>query len=166
VYYMAILPSGASDSTPPTVSITAPTTGATVSGSSVSLTANASDNVGVAGVQFKLDGVNLGSEDTTSPYSTTWDTTAATNGSHTLTAVARDVAGNNTTSSSITVTVSNSGGGAVQGDLNSDGHVTILDLSILLSHYGQAATASQGDINTDGTCNVLDLSILLSHYGA
>jgi hypothetical protein len=55
--------------------------------------------------------------------------------------------------------------GSLQGDLNSDGHVTILDLSILLSHYSQAATAAQGDINNDGTVTILDLSILLSHYG-
>src|SRR5438876_6257837 len=46
------------DVTPPTVSITAPTTGATVSGSAVMVSASASDNVGVAGVQFKMDGVN------------------------------------------------------------------------------------------------------------
>jgi hypothetical protein len=95
------------DTTAPTVSITAPSAGATVSGSSVSVTANASDNVAVAGVQFKLDGVNLGGEDTSSPYAVTWDTTAASNGSHTLTAVARDAAGNNTTSASVGVTVSN-----------------------------------------------------------
>jgi len=43
-----------------------------------SVTATAADNVGVVGVQFKVDGVNLGAEDTTSPYSFTWDTTAAT----------------------------------------------------------------------------------------
>jgi lysophospholipase L1-like esterase len=156
--------SGGGDTTAPTVSITAPTNGATVSGSSVSVTASASDNVGVVGVQFKLDGANLSSEDTTSPYSVTWDSTTASNGTHTLTAVARDAAGNTTTSTSVTVTVSN-GGGTGQGDLNGDGHVNILDLSILLSHYGQAATAAQGDINNDGTCNILDLSILLSHYG-
>src|SRR5205823_5352431 len=71
-------------------------------------TANASDNVGVAGVQFKLDGANLGTEDTAAPYSRTWDTTTAANGStHTLTAVARDAAGNTATSASVTVTVSN-----------------------------------------------------------
>ena len=95
------------DTTPPTVSMTAPTNGATVSGS-VAVTANASDNVGVAGVQFQLDGANLGAEDTASPYSISWDTTAASNGSHTLTAVARDAAGNRTTSSPVSVTVSNS----------------------------------------------------------
>ena len=56
------------DSTPPTVSLTAPTGGATVSGT-VTVSANASDNVGVVGVQFLLDGANLGAEDTTAPYS-------------------------------------------------------------------------------------------------
>jgi hypothetical protein len=61
----------------------------------------------VAGVQFRLDGANLGAEDTTSPYSVSWNTTTATNGTHTLTAVARDAAGNSTTWAGVTVTVSN-----------------------------------------------------------
>ena len=94
------------DGTAPTVSITAPTNNTTVSGT-VSATATASDNVGVVGVQFKLDGTNLGSEDTVVPYSTSWNTTTATNASHTLTAVARDAAGHTTTASTITVTVNN-----------------------------------------------------------
>ena len=99
---------GGGDTIAPTVSITTPSNGATVSGASVTVSATASDNVGVSGVQFKLDGANLGSEDTTSPYSITWDTTTASNGSHSLTAVARDAAGNTTTSSTVNVTVSNS----------------------------------------------------------
>jgi hypothetical protein len=99
------LSGGTTDSTPPTVSLTAPSNGATVSGTNVTLSANASDNVAVAGVQFQLDGSNLGSEDTSAPYATSWDTTQAQNGSHTLTAIARDAAGNSTTSSAITVTV-------------------------------------------------------------
>jgi len=94
------------DNSPPTVSITSPASGATVSGT-INVTANASDNQGVAGVQFKLDGANLGAEDTASPYAVSWNTTTASNGSHTLTAVARDSAGNSTTSSPVTVTVSN-----------------------------------------------------------
>jgi hypothetical protein len=98
-------PSG--DTTPPTVSISSPSAGATVSGSSVAITANASDNVALAGVQFRLDGSNLGSEDTSAPYSFTWNTTTTSNGSHTLTAVARDSSNNTTTSSGISVTVSN-----------------------------------------------------------
>src|SRR5262249_27577767 len=86
------------DTTAPTVSRTSPTNGATVSGT-ITVSANASDNVGVVGVQFKLDDVvNLGAEDTASPYSVTWNTVSATNGNHTLTAVARDAAGNTTSS--------------------------------------------------------------------
>src|SRR5206468_3434769 len=69
------------DATAPTVSITSPASGATVSGT-FTVTANASDNVGVAGVQFLLDGANLGAEDTAAPYSVSWSTTTATNGSH------------------------------------------------------------------------------------
>src|SRR6185295_2822114 len=92
------------DTTPPSVSMTAPANGSTVS-ATVTLTANASDNVRVVGVQFKVDGVNVGAEDTTSPYSAPWNTTSAANGSHTLTAVARDAAGNSRTSAAFTVTV-------------------------------------------------------------
>jgi len=98
------------DTTPPTVSMTAPANGTTVSGS-VTVSANASDNVGVVGVQFELDGAALGTEDKTAPYSIAWDSTSVANGSHTLTAVARDAAGNKTTATPVTVTVSNSSGG-------------------------------------------------------
>ena len=97
---------GTGDTTPPTVAITAPTQGSTVSGTA-SVSASATDDVGVAGVQFLLDGANLGTEDTTSPYSVSWDTTTAVNGSHTLAARARDAAGNSATSTSVTVTVDN-----------------------------------------------------------
>ncbi len=96
------------DTVPPTAALTAPANGATVSGN-VALSANASDNVGVAGVQFLMNGnpiPNL-TEDTTAPYSVTWNTTTVTNGTYTLTARARDAAGNTTTSAARTVTVSN-----------------------------------------------------------
>jgi hypothetical protein len=96
----------AGDTTPPTVSVSAPAGGSTVS-ATVLVTATAADNVGVAGVQFKLDGVNLGTEDTTTPYSVSWDTTTATNANHTITAVVRDAAGNTATSAPVSVTVSN-----------------------------------------------------------
>jgi hypothetical protein len=94
------------DPTPPTVSMTAPAEGATVSGS-ITVSANATDNVGVYGVRFLVDGARIGSEDKTSPYSIPLDTTTLINGPHSLTALARDVAGNQTTSSPVTVTVSN-----------------------------------------------------------
>ena len=98
------------DTTPPTVSMTAPEGGATVSGSSVSLAATASDASGIAGVQFLLDGSPLGAEDTTSPYGLTWDSTTVANGSHTLAARARDGSGNAATSAPVTVKVENGGG--------------------------------------------------------
>ena len=81
-----------SDVTPPTVSITRPLAG-TVSGN-VLIEATAADNVGVVGVQFKLDGANLGAEDVSAPYSMNWDSTGVTDGPHGLTAEVRDAAGN------------------------------------------------------------------------
>jgi chitodextrinase len=98
-----------SDTTSPAVSVSAPAGGSTASGT-ITVTANASDNVGVAGVQFKVDGVDVGAEDTGAPYSVQWNTTSAANGNHGITAVARDGAGNSTTSESVTVVVSNAPG--------------------------------------------------------
>jgi PKD repeat protein len=73
--------------------IAAQACGTTVSGS-LTVSATATDNVGVVGVQFKLDGANLGAELIASPYSYLWNTATAVNGCHTLSAVARDAAGN------------------------------------------------------------------------
>jgi glucose/arabinose dehydrogenase len=95
------------DTTGPTVSITEPAAGATVS-SNVTLRANATDDDAVAGVQFKVDGANVGSEDTSAPYSVTWDSRSVANGSHQITAVARDPSSNSTTSSPLAVLVDNS----------------------------------------------------------
>ena len=93
------------DTQAPTVSITAPAAG-NVSGT-INVTATAADNVGVVGVQFLLNGANLGTEDLVSPYSITWNTQSSANGSYTLTARARDAGGNTTVSSPVSVTVSN-----------------------------------------------------------
>lgn len=97
-------PTVVTDTTAPIVSLSSPI--GTVSGT-VSVTASASDNVGVAGVQFKLNGANLGVEDTSAPYATTWNTTTSINGTYTLTATARDTSGNTTTSAGVVVTVNN-----------------------------------------------------------
>ena len=99
-------PAPTGDTTPPTVSISAPAANATVSGETV-VTANASDNTGVAGVQFYLDGVTLGPEITSTPYGVAWSTSATPNGTHTITARARDAAGNTATSGGVTVNVQN-----------------------------------------------------------
>lgn len=93
------------DTSPPVVSMTSPAAGANVSGV-VTVAATASDNVGVARVRFFVDAAQVGADDTAAPYSVGWDTRTVANGSHSLTATANDAAGN-TTSSSITVTVSN-----------------------------------------------------------
>jgi hypothetical protein len=90
----------------PTVSITSPASGATVS-TTVDVTADATDTGAVTGVQFKLDGANLGAAVTTAPYTFSWDTTTATNGNHNLAAVATNAAGGTTTSTAVPVTVSN-----------------------------------------------------------
>ena len=92
------------DGIPPTVSITAPTTGSAVTGI-VTISADAADNVGIGRVRFMVDGSNIGM-DQTPPYAFTWDTSDEVPGStHVLTAMAFDSSANSTTSSGVTVTV-------------------------------------------------------------
>jgi glucose/arabinose dehydrogenase/PKD repeat protein len=98
--------SGTGDTTPPTVSITAPNNNATVK-DIVQVTANANDNAGVAGVRFFVDDQPTGAEDTTAPYGLNWDSRTVGNGAHTLTARATDTSGNTTTSAPVTVNVAN-----------------------------------------------------------
>jgi len=95
----------ASDTTPPAVSITAPANGALLHGSAT-ITASANDNVGVTKVEFYVDGALKGTA-TASPYTYSWDTTGATDGSHPLVAKAYDAAANVGTSATVTVTVDN-----------------------------------------------------------
>jgi beta-lactam-binding protein with PASTA domain len=94
------------DVTAPTVSIDAPVNGAVVS-SNVPLTATASDTVGVAGVTFLDGGAPIGAEVLTAPFQATWQTGLVSDGLHTLTAIARDAAGNTATSAPVSVTVRN-----------------------------------------------------------
>jgi subtilisin family serine protease len=93
------------DANPPAVSISAPTAGATLSGSAI-ISADATDETGVTKVEFFLDGTLLGS-DTSAPYSYSWSTQGAANGSHTLTARATDSYGNVSTSAGVSVTLDN-----------------------------------------------------------
>ncbi|MBM7113601.1 PHB depolymerase family esterase [Archangium primigenium] len=92
-----------SDTTAPSVALTAPGSGTSVSGT-VKLTASASDNVGVAQVEFLVDGASVGI-DTAAPYEAAWNSATAANGAHTLLARATDTAGNTTPSSAVSVTV-------------------------------------------------------------
>jgi PKD repeat protein len=70
------------------------------------LTILANTSADAVGVQIKLDGVNMGPELTVIPYSMPWNTTTTSNGCHTLSAIARDAAGNLGTTS-LLVNVSN-----------------------------------------------------------
>ena len=155
---------------PPTVGLTAPADGATVSGSTT-VTATASDDNGVTSVQFKLDGNDLGPADTTSPYSISWDTTTTTNGSHTLTAVATDTTNQTTTSTARTVTVTNTGpdlpptvgltapadGATVSGSTtvtataSDDNGVTSVQFKLDGDHLGPADTTRPYSISWDTT---------------
>jgi len=98
-----IIGSATTDTTAPTVNITAPAAGAQVTGM-VAVTAAASDDVGVTSVTFLVDATAIGT-DTSSPYSASWNSGAVAAGSHTLRAEARDAAGNVGTSATMTVMV-------------------------------------------------------------
>ena len=97
------------DTIPPTTSITSPSSGATVSGTVV-VNATASDNVGVTQLQILIDGSVVASNANSTSLSFNFNTTSLPNGSHTILSKAFDAAGNVGTSSTVTVTVSNSGG--------------------------------------------------------
>jgi hypothetical protein len=102
------------DTTPPAVTIASPVNGATVLGT-VKVQGTATDNVAVDSVQFFADGTALGSPvPAPGPYSVLWNATGAIPGSHVLTAVATDGAGNTATSAPITVTVPSPSASAMQ----------------------------------------------------
>ena len=107
------------DSTPPTVSITAPTDGSTISGTAA-VSATAADASGIQSVEFRFcagwtctyaAGTTIGT-DTSSPYSLNLDSTLAPNGTYTIIARATDNFGNTTDSSPVTIVVANAGGGS------------------------------------------------------
>ncbi|MDP9237375.1 MAG: Ig-like domain-containing protein [Chloroflexota bacterium] len=96
-------PTSVPDTTPPLVTLVSPSAGGAYEGK-VAVAASASDNGGVARVEFYVDGV-LYRTDSRAPYSTSWNLRPVTPGSHTVTARAVDVAGN-TATDSVTITTS------------------------------------------------------------
>ena len=157
---------------PPTVSLTNPTDGSTVSGT-VNVTADASDDNGVTQVQFFVDGASLFVDDT-APYAASWDTTGYSEGNHTVSAAATDTAGQ-TATSSVSVTVQNGAVIAVHvGDLdgssassgrnkwNATVTITVHDASHNpVSGVTVSGTWSDGNVlsdscttGSDGTCSV------------
>lgn len=108
LYTLFITGGGSGDTTPPTTSITSPAGGATLSGTA-SLSASATDNVGVSRVEFYAGTALLGTA-TASPYSISWNTTTVANGTYSLTTKAYDAANNVGTSATVSVTVNNGTG--------------------------------------------------------
>ena len=155
---------GSIDATPPTTPTNLQATGTTAT--SVALSWNAAtDNAGgsgVAGYRLYRNG-SLAATITASAGTHYTDTGLTPNTTYSYTISAYDYAANESSQSGATTATTANNPPPVLGDCNGDGHVTIIDLSILLSHFNQAYAAA--DFNTDGTVNIYDLSILLSNYG-
>ena len=144
--------SGETDTTAPTIELTAPANGSAVSGSSVTVAAVASDDTGVAGVQFFLDGAPLG-DAVGAPYSMTWDSTAIDNGPHALSAVAWDAAANFATAASVDVLVNN-GAPAPTGTAVINGNAAVTNSStvtLTLSAIGAVSPVTQMRFSNSGT---------------
>ncbi len=131
-------------STPPVVSITSPTNGSTIAGTTT-ISANATDNIGVDHVRFYRDSIFIGS-DATTPYSMSWDTTQTTNGTYNISARAYDAAGNIGTSSTISVSVANN-----TNPLPSD---TTAPVVIIKAPIQGATVASTVSISASATDNI------------
>ena len=104
-YYCEIMSNEAKDTTAPTVSIISPSGGVLVSGT-ITISAGATDNVGVATVEFYVNGALIGS-DTANNYAVSWNTKTVPNGPHIFTARAYDTTGNVADSEAVSVTVNN-----------------------------------------------------------
>ena len=156
------------DNAPPSVSISSPS-GGTVSGT-IALSGNASDSSGIASVQFRVGGVAIGAADTTAPYGVSWTTSSVANGSHVLTAVATDLAGNQTTSAGVTVTVSNGwaapsglvaaytfaeGSGGTTADVSGNGNTGTLDWR---HRPGRRPAGSARPLSFDGVNDLVSIA--------
>jgi subtilisin family serine protease len=106
--YSGFIGGAPGDTTPPTVTLTAPAAGATLAGT-VTLAATASDNVAVSQVQFLVDGAVVGTA-TAAPYQVSWSSASVANGAHSFTARASDTSGNATTSAAVSASVQNGTG--------------------------------------------------------
>jgi thermitase len=138
------------DTQEPTVSMISPGAGAVVTGT-VSLQVSASDNVGVTSVALTVNGSALGSS-TVSPFAFSWNTATAPNGTYTLTATAKDAAGN-ASSASITVTVSN-----VPAD-------TQAPMVLITSPAGGAVLSGASAIQVSASDNVAVTSVIVTANG-
>jgi hypothetical protein len=151
---------GSGGITPPTINLSAPAPGATASGLTNITAAVTDTSYPVSGVQFTLDGVNLGSAVTAFPYSLTWDTTTATAGTHNLSATVTDTGGQSATAAPVTVTVDNSGNPAVVGSWSSPVSTPAVAVNLILLYnndilfYQDGATVTVWNYTSNTFTNV------------
>lgn len=139
-----------SQSSVPTVSISAPSAGAIYGSVAVTATAGATAPATISSVQFYLDGVALQSPVVSLPYTITWDTSTATNASHTLTAVATDNYGNTTTSAGVVVTVDNLGPtGTISNGNGTPTNSTTPTFNLTIADAGVGVTGAQMQFSCD-----------------
>jgi hypothetical protein len=151
------------DTTPPSVSVTSPANGSSVSGN-VTVVAGATDASGIAGVQFRLDGANLGPEVTSPPYQTVWSTAATPAGAHALTAVARDAHGNTATSPAVTVTVgANDTSAPVLSSIAASGITAATAAITWTTNEGADSQVDYGPTTAYGQSTSLDPALLTAH---
>ncbi len=113
-----------SDVTPPAVTITHPSNGASLARDTIRIKAYATDNIGVTKVEFRVDASLLSTQTngTNDTFSYLWDATSAAVGGHAITARAYDAA-NNTKQDSVSVTLTGGGGGGPthhSGEISAD----------------------------------------------
>jgi hypothetical protein len=168
-YYMLFIVNGAgvpsvaatvqvlTSTQPPEVGVTAPSPGATVSGTSVTLTANASDPSGISTVQFLVDGSPVGSPAMAPPYTSSWDSTTVPNGVHTITAQATNGFGMVSTSAPMQVTVSNvaPSGPKVDAKVSIEGNGSLTTPAFSTSQAGDVLVAFS---SSDGSAKPQTLS--------
>ncbi|WP_298439881.1 Ig-like domain-containing protein [Geobacter sp.] len=167
----AVSVSIANDTTSPVANITSPANGSTVSGTTT-VSIAATDNIGVSKVELYLNGTLFATYGS-APFNISWDTTKYANGPYTLTAKAYDASGN-VSSAQVQVTLApkTGGAGAVKGDMNGDGAITVADAIIALKQMMSANPASNtnadvypldanGKPSGDGTVNINDVLTIL-----
>ncbi len=155
------------DTTRPTVSLTAPANNASVtSGSTLTVSANASDAGGIARVDFYIDN-ELKASDTSSLYSQSVVMTGINPGNHTVFARAYDAAGNTQDSASVTFTIPTPPPTSCPaGQTGTPPNCTVPELTPTPDPVPtpNPAPGKTGDLNGDGRVNFTDLRILLGNY--
>lgn len=140
---------GQTHNTPPSISITSPASGASISGT-VTVSANATDSAGVVSVQFRVDGSNVGSAITAAPYSYSLNTTTLSNGNHTLTATAIDTNDLSATSAGVTFAVKNTSAPLAVSITSPASGATVSGTITVSANATDSATVTSVQFRVDG----------------